>query len=401
MNSSMTENTDLVALKGDLAKVIDEVKSFAEQITDDAKKGRQTQDEIKARADEALTKMNDLDARVREIEQKGARPGGPPTAPTKSLGETFVESNEFKSFLGQGPTPRGVARISVETKNITSATGTWGSGTSPSNSLIMADRRPIVNLPDRPLVVRDLITPGQTGSNAIEYPVEGSFTNNAAPVAELATKPQSDLTFDLKSTTVKTIAHWMKASRQILDDAPMLRTYIDGRLRFGLEYVEEAQILYGDGTGQNLNGIITQATAYSGAFTVTGETNIDRLRLAALQANLALYPPSGYVLHPTDLAKIEMVKDGTGQYLIGDPQGELVPRLWGLPVVASLAITAGTFLTGAFRMGAQLFDRMAIEVLISTEDQDNFVKNAITIRAEERLALAVYRPGAFITGTLL
>lgn len=89
-----------------------------------------------------------------------------------------------------------------------------------------------------------------------------------------------------------------------------------------------------------------------------------------------------------------------GRYIIGDPQGTVAPRLWGLPVVASIAMSAGTFLTGAFKYGAQIFDRMAIEVMISTENADDFEKNMISIRAEERLALVVKRPAAFITGSL-
>jgi HK97 family phage major capsid protein len=260
----------------------------------------------------------------------------------------------------------------------------------------------MVQPPRRNLVVRDLLTPGSTRSNAIEYPVEtdNPMTTGAAVVSEGALKPQSNITFDLKSLPVRTIAHWMKASRQIMDDVPQLQSYIDGRLRYGLEYVEENELLYGDGTGQHLLGIIPQATAYAAAFAPTAPQAIDTLRLAALQATLALYPATGYVMHPTDWAKIELTKDGMNRYIVGDPQNQIAARLWTLPVVQTPAMQVSKFLTGAFRLGAQIFDRMSIEVLISTEDQDNFVRNMITIRAEERLALAVYRPAAFIYGTL-
>jgi HK97 family phage major capsid protein len=250
------------------------------------------------------------------------------------------------------------------------------------------------------MTIRDLLAPGNTVSNAIEYPVQTGFTNNAAVVAENTLKPLSDITTDLRSTPVRTIAHRVLASRQILDDAPMLQSFVDSQMRYGLEYAEEAELLNGDGTGQHLLGIIPQASTYSAAFPVTGETGIDRLRLAMLQGVLALYPMTGFVLNPVDWTKIEMVKDGMGRYLIGDPQGNVAPRLWGLPVVASLAMAQGAFLTGAFKYAAQIFDRLAVEVLLSTEDMDNFSRNMVTIRAEERLALAVYRPAAFITGPL-
>ena len=130
------------------------------------------------------------------------------------------------------------------------------------------------------------------------------------------------------------------------------------------------------------------------------EQALDRLRQAALQATLALYPATGFVLHPTNWSQIETLKDGQGRYLVGQPQGKLTKTLWGLPVVDTQAQPVNTFLTGAFMLGAQIFDRMSIEVLISTENVDDFERNLISIRGEERLALCVYRPAAFVTGTL-
>ena len=291
--------------------------------------------------------------------------------------------------------------MTIETKALLSATGTWGSTASVGNSLVMPDRQiPMQSLPMRQMTIRDLVAPGTTSSNAIEYAVQTTRTNNAAVVAENSLKPTSAYAWDLRSFPVRTIAHLVKASRQILDDAPGLQSTIDAEMRYGLDFAEEAEILNGDGTGQHLLGIIPQASAYSAAFDVTGETAIDRIRLAMLQGVLALYPMTGTVLNPTDWTKIEMLKDAQGRYIIGDPQGTVAPRLWGLPVVASLAMSAGTFLTGAFKYGAQIFDRMSIEVLISTENNDDFEKNMVTVRAEERLAFVVKRPAAFITGNL-
>ncbi|WP_307959503.1 phage major capsid protein [Sinorhizobium medicae] len=249
------------------------------------------------------------------------------------------------------------------------------------------------------MTVRDLISPGRMDGNALEYVRETGFTNSAAPVAETAAKPESDLKFDLVTTSAKVIAHWMKASRQILDDFSQLRSIIDQRLLYGLAYVEEGQLLNGDGTGQNLHGIIPQATAYAAAFTPDAPTAIDTLRLAQLQAALAEYPATGHVMHPTDWARIELEKDTTGRYIIGNPQGMIGPTLWGLPVVATQAIAVDKFLTGAFRLGAQLFDRWDARVEAGFVN-DDFIKNLVTILAEERLALAVYRPEAFIYGDL-
>jgi HK97 family phage major capsid protein len=382
------------------AKAFDEVKAIAEQAIAEAKKGIELSTSLKEKADEGLLTTNELKTQLTEIEQKLARRTGPADQDErKSLGELVIGNEDVKNRLLSG-NKKGAVNISIDTKTILSASGSWGATGSVSNSLVVADRQPLVSLPQRQMTVRDLLAPGETNSNAVEFAVQVARTNNAAVVAENTTKPYSNYTWNLQNFPVRTIAHLVKASRQILDDAPALRSTIDAEMRYGLEFAEEAELLYGDGTGAHLLGIVPQATAYSAAFAVTGETAIDRIRLAMLQGVLALYPMTGSVLNPTDWTKIEMLKDSMGRYIIGDPQGTVAPRLWGLPVVASIAMTAGTFLTGAFKYGAQIFDRMAIEVLISTENADDFEKNMISIRAEERLALVVKRPAAFITGNL-
>jgi len=391
---------DLRKLSIDLKTATDEVKSFAEKATTEMKNLGKMNEETKADADKALTTMNEISARLTEIEQKVSRRGsGDNTPDLKTLGQHIIDNEQVKALCAS---KAGQARVTIELKDLFSGASVWGPGVSPTSSLVIADRQPIVMPPMRRLVVRDLITPGTTASNAIEYPVETSdpHVTAASVVSEGALKPKTDITFDLRSVPVRTIAHRTKASRQIMDDAPQLQSYVDGRLRYGLQYVEENELLYGDGTGQHLLGIVPQATAYVGAFAPTNPQAIDVLRLASLQATLALYPATGYVLHPTDWAKIELTKDGMQRYLVGDPQNQIAKRLWTLPVVDTPAMTVSHFLTGAFQLGAQIFDRLSIEVMISTEDEDNFSRNMITIRAEERLALAVYRPQAFIYGTL-
>jgi HK97 family phage major capsid protein len=401
----MTEHTpeqEMKALATDLTKATEEVKKFAETVQTEMKNLGKVTEETKASADKALTEMGTFSTRLTDIEQKVARRQSAHVDEAKTLGALYIEDEGVKAFLAGNK--RGIARLSIEGKTVislTSATATVGATTSVGTSLVSPDRQALVPLPQRNLAVRDLLTPGETSSNAIEYARQVTFQNLAATVAEAAQKPQSDMTFNLVSAPVRTIAHFMKASRQILDDSPQLRSFIDGILTYGLKYVEDQQLLTGDGTGQNITGLVTAATAYSAPFTEpAGTTAIDRIRFAMLQAALALYPSTGIVLNPTDWAVIETLKDSLGRYIIGDPQGTVTPRLWGLPVVSTPAMAAGNFLTGAFRGGAQVFDRMQTEVLVSTEDSDNFQKNMVTVRAEERLALAIYVPAAFITGTL-
>ncbi|WP_151742890.1 MULTISPECIES: phage major capsid protein [unclassified Acinetobacter] len=389
---------NLELLTQEFKKQVDEVKGIAEEFKGKREHGDKIAEGAKQVADEAITKLNEAKARLDELEQKLARRPNDQPEEQKSLGRQFVESDQFKSLSGSAG-QRGKANFEIKATITSATTDTAGA----AGDLVQTTRLPgIIAKPDRKLTIRDLLMQGRMDGNALEYVKETGFTNNAGMVPEGGLKPQSDLKFDLVSTTAKVIAHHMKASRQILDDASQLQSYIDGRLRYGLAFKEEQQILNGDGTGQNLLGIIPQATAYvrPAGVTPSQETIIDTLRYAMLQAILAEYPASGHVLNPIDWASIETLKDTTGQYIIGNPQGTLNPTLWGLSVVQTQAITAGKFLTGAFSMGAQIFDRWLSRVEVATENEDDFVKNLVTILAEERLALAVYRPEAFVYGDL-
>jgi len=382
---------DLTKLAADFKEAADKVKSTAETHAAEIRNLGSATAETKEKADRALIEMNGLGERLKHVEQqlarRGKEDGGP--AVTKSAGEQVVESEEFEHFVKSGA--RGTIRL--ELKAITSVGGSAG-------DLIQPDRQAgILPLPRRRLTIRDLLAPGRTTSNSIEFIRQTGFTNNAAVVAETTLKPESGITFAPMTTPVRTIAHWVPVSRQAMDDAPQLRSLIDADLRYGLDYAEERELLTGDGTGQHLNGLITQATDYVAAFTPAMAQRVDTLRLAMLQATLAEYPATGIVLHPQDWAAIELLKEGTtGAYLLADPRASNGPRIWGLPVVETAAIDVDSFLVGSFARAAQIFDRMGTEVLISSEDRDNFVKNMLTVRAEKRLALAVKVPEALIFG---
>lgn len=379
---------ELATLAADLKQAADEVKKTAETTNTELKNLGKVTDETKQKADEALLKQNALSARLTEIEQKLVRGGDDGEAEHKSIGQQVADSEQIKAFSANGA--RGSVRVQV--KAITSASGSAG-------TLIQEQRLPgVMMLPQYPRRIRSLLNVARTTTNMIEYVKELGFTNNAGVVSETAEKPESTITFEEETAPVRTIAHWVHISRQAMDDAPQIQGIIDGRLRFGLEAAEEDEILNGDGTGQHLDGLISQATAYSAPFSVSGGTTIDTLRLAMLQASLALFPANGIVIHPTEWARIELTKTSDGAYLFANPQGVAGPTLWGLPVVATQAMSGDDFLVGAFNMAATIWDRMDTEVLISSEDRDNFIKNMLTVRAEKRLALAVYRPEALIYG---
>lgn len=390
----MALEQDIQTINASLKKVGDQIKEQAEAFAKNAKQN----EEVVAKVDGLLSKHGELQNSLTVTQQALAKleaNGAGGDVQHQSLGQQFVNADNVKAFLSQ-TTPRGRVDIPINAAITSLTTDADGS----AGDLVERTRVPgVVALPQRRMTVRDLLTPGTMDGSSLEYVKETGFTNNAAPVAEGAQKPESSIKFDLINTNAKVIAHFVKASRQILSDASQLASIIDGRLRYGLAFKEEGQLLNGDGTGQNLLGIIPQASAFVPPFDPAGtETNIDNIRLAMLQAFLAEYPATGHVMNPIDWARIELLKDTTGRYIIGNPQGSIGATLWNLPVVETQAIPVDKFLTGAFKLGAQVFDRWLARVEVATENGDDFVKNMVTILAEERLALAVYRPEAFIYG---
>lgn len=375
----------------------DEVKQLATDALGKAQAGEQISQSQKDQIDEALTKLNALTGlkeQVATLEQKIAEGGAGDADEQKSLGDMFVSDEKVRGKLEAGMSSGERVDLRIKATLTSLTTDAAGSvGDAIANTRLPG----ILPLAQRRLTVRDLISPGRMDGNTLEYVKETGWTNGAATVAEGTEKPSSDIKLDLVTTSAKVIAHWMKASRQVLSDISQLRSMIDERLIYGLKYVEELQLLKGDNTGQNLNGIIPQATAYAAPIALADLNIIDVMRLAMLQAALAEYPATGHVMHPTDWASIETLKDGEGRYIIGNPQGTTTPTLWGLPVVTTQAMTIRKFLTGAFKMGAQVFDRWDARVEAGFVN-DDFIKNLATILAEERIALAVYRPEAFVYG---
>lgn len=357
-------------------KQIGETGEVSKQLTADLAK---VQEEMKA----ASQRMFDL-------EQKAAAFGGDLDA-KKGFAEDVAEK-AIAGWDGKSTT--------VAVKSFAFANKALGSGAGSAGTLVVPDRLPGILMPGlRRLTIRQLMAQGRTGSNSIEYVRENVFTNGAAPVAEGALKPESQLTFTKETANVRTIAHWIQASRQIMDDAQMLESYVNNRLMYGLALKEEEQLLSGDGTGDNLLGVNAVAAAYDTALDVAGDTRADKLAHAIFQVTESEFEASGVVLNPRDWHQIALLKDENGNYIFGGPQAFASNLIWGLPVVPTKAQALGTFTTGAFDMASQVWDRMDASVEISREDRDNFVKNMLTILCEERLALTHYRPAAIIKGT--
>lgn len=335
-------------------------------------------------------------------------------ASTKTLGSLFIDSAEFKSLAGgrngaNMPSPfvlnRGDLAGMWAQKDIYSALPTGNPG-----SFGTIERDPIVVPPMRTRRVRDLFPVRTTTAAVVEYFQMTGFTNNASTVAErtgsaFGLKPQSSFAFVGQQAPVRTLAHWEAAHRNVLADEPQLRSIIDNELLYGLRLQEDAQILNGDGLGENLTGILntTGIQNYSwsdGATTPVADTKADAIRRAATLAFLAYYEPTGVVVHPNDWEDIELTKNEQGTYLMAvSMQMGSEARIWRMPIVDTPAIDQGTALVGAFGTGAQIYDREQASIRISEQHADFFVRNAIVILAEQRLALAVKRPESFVNVT--
>lgn len=351
----------------------------------------------------------------------------------RTLGQMFTDSPEFKAMvdkraskmedafeIGQYDITAGAKALAhgvpgMQFKDVYAALDSHvinaGVGT-----VIQFD--PLVPRGQRPTRVRDLFPVAATASNLIEFFrvmgwVEHAGDGNAQVVPDrdssttsgFGTKPKSNLRFQPDSAPVRTIAHWEAAHRNVINDVPQLQATINNELLYGLALKEDEQLLNGDGVGENIKGILR--TEGIQIYTApNNEIRSDSLRRASTLAMLANYPANGYVLHPNDWQEIELQKGSTaagggdGQYMLFTNIAIGVnAQLWRQPVVETPAIAQGTFLNGAFGAGAQVYDRQQASIRIADQHAEMFIQNAVAILCEERIALAVKRPEAFIRGT--
>jgi HK97 family phage major capsid protein len=265
------------------------------------------------------------------------------------------------------------------------------------------------------LTVRDALTARPTTAQIIDFVRVNSPMTIASPVPEASLKPENAMTFTTASERVKTVATLIPASKQVLDDFIELSGFIDTSLRFYVNLAVEQQLLSGDGTGENLHGLIPQATAFNVGLLIPshGWNKIDIIGTAIKQVTAAKeLQPTFIVLHPNDWWDVRLTKDGFGRYILGDPQsgamtdtgfGVTTPTLtiFGLRVIPTTSIAAGTFLVGSGSpIASEIRDRMEVVVDVSTEHLDFFARNLIMVRGECRLALVTKRPASYISGSL-
>lgn len=334
-----------------------------------------------------------------ELQQKGVRLQE--KAEAKSAGDQFVAADGFKAFAAGSALK---ARVDLK-EDFKAAINPI---TTPTGGVIEAYRRPSVLAGAfRPLTVEGLFPALPISSNAFEYVKEkdSGFVNGAAFVAEGAAKPFGSTDFEVVTGTVKTVAHLARVSKQLLADGPALVAYINQRLVYGVDLVVEDQLISGDGTGQNLSGILA-----TGNYTAHGATKadlpsknatlFDLILFAKTKVESAFYRPNCILLNPADWSALQMEKNTSGDYYLGHPATVAPKTLWGLPVWTTPAIASGKFIVGDFTQAATIWNRQGITVEMFEQDSDNVQKNLVTIRAERRLGFGVERPACLVGGDL-
>jgi HK97 family phage major capsid protein len=331
--------------------------------------------------------------RLVQLEQKASAEVEAPASTT--WGDQFVKNARYADFAGGN-----LNKLRVEVKN--TLTG--------SDTNVAPDRKAgIVSGAVLPFSMEALLPSTPTSSNAIEFTREASFTNSAAEAAEAAQKAESALTWSLVNMPISTVAHWIKISKQLAADNTALAAYVNSRMTYGVNQKVDTQLVVGNGVAPNIGGTFLAANytahGYSAAnITAFPATTLKRfalIRKVIGDLYAAGYPATAVLLNPTDWAsmEIELMTVAAGQTLFSVDAGG-TPRLFGLPVVQSIGLTAGNFQVGAFDQAYMVYNREGVTIEMSDSDGDNFQKNLITLRAERRLALATEKPAAVRGGLL-
>lgn len=369
------------------------------QLKESGDVAKAVKEELKSLAsanDEMARELKNAQQDLIELQQKGQKADEGKRA-QKSMGAQFVESEAFQAFKS-GSSTRG----RMEFKN--TIIGEGGSPQNPTNDIVpLQTMAGIVGGAFRSLRIKDILNTGVASGNTVHYTRELTFTNNAAETAEAAQKPESVVTFEGVDTPIRTIAHFLKVSKQVLDDAPALQSYLDRRLRYGVELRVESQIVNGNGTSPNISGFLDSGN-FTSLTAASGDTDFDFANKAKYKVIESDYMADYYLINPEDWGAMERLKTTDGEYIgstsaIGYLQNGLVPTLWGLPVIASNTVPQGT-LIAASRDASMYWDRQSTVVEIFDQNEDDVEKNLLTIRAETRGALSVFRPAAIVAGTL-
>jgi HK97 family phage major capsid protein len=375
-----------------------EQKTFVAKANEELKNLGTVTSETKTAIELLSKRIDDMDAEAQRKAAEGKREEKPWTNELK-------ESDAMQRFI-RGESGR--AKVEVKDLNVFdrktfTAASSAGFATS---GVYQIDRTPGIVLEARRRVHPQDVLPSRPTSLAfVDFVKVNAAIADASPQGgEGEEKFENATTVTTVSRKVETIATYIKVSKQALSDWSELEGYLTGSLFYAVQKKLGQQIYAGAGTTNYVSGLVTNSTAFNTALlsAPAGWTKIDAIAAAAQQVDIAEEEPANFVmLNPSDAWDIRRTKDGEERYIIGNPTSNAPFSLWGLNVVESTVVTAGTFLVGSTSpAAAEIRNRQGITVELFMQNEDDAIKNLVTIRAEARLALVVYRPGAFIYGSL-
>jgi HK97 family phage major capsid protein len=387
------------AIKSQLDSVLAKLESN-EALISDVKSMKEAGEEFRKNLSAETAKLNEkADALQAQLDGVDARTqagfaGNKKAATFSSELEKAFSGDSFANYKSGNSNK---VKIELEMKG-----GDMTVGNSYTGEVIPAERVPDLKYtPNRKVNVRQLLPVGQTSSNLIRFVRESAYDNAAAPTAQGSAKPQSDFDLTAIDRSVRTIPTFMRLTKEMLDDTPGLIAYLSSRAPSKLLNVEDTQLLYGSGIGQNLNGFATDGSAWTTVKFGTLINRFDVLAAAVVQTTKNEYSPNAIMINPTDYLALVSVKDTYGEYIIPSyvtmTGGQMF--ILGVPVYAINGVVAGDFFVGDFALGSQLFVRQGITLEFFEQDADNVTKNFVTVRVEERIALAVYTSQSIVYGS--
>lgn len=360
------------------AKMAQQALKYEQQIKETGDANAELKQSIEKMGEERKSLLD----RLTDLEQKGVRTPDEEKE-VRSLGEQFANSAEFKAMQADNAN----ARTRVEVKNTL---------ISNANTVLPQQVQRLVPGAFVPLTVYGSLPHAPATSNSVEGLRETAFTNDAAEVSEGALKPESDLTFGPWDFPVRTIAHWIKVSKNLLSDSAAVAAYIDNRLSYGVMERVDKQLMIGDGTSPNLSGILDGGN-YTVYTPTPGDNLVDAIGRAKWQLWAAGWIPNAVYVNPADWGAMELAKGADGHYLYGIPGLTVARNPFDVQVIPSPFVPAGQFAIGAFNRSVTVWDRQGVVVEAGYVDKD-FVHNLVTLRAEMRMALEITIPSAILGG---
>ena len=308
-----------------------------------------------------------------------------------SLGEAIEKSADNIAKLGRGE--QKSTSFILNTKTV----GNMTESVNLTGDIPREYANRVYALPSRKVHVRTLLPVGTISQGLFTFPKETGGEGAPAPQVQGSAKAQVDFDITMTNAPAQVIAGYVKISRQMLDDVPAMTSFLQSRLLEKYLIAEDNQLLYGAGTGVNLQGITGVAAAATGASTV----DVEQLVQAISQLEATDYSATGILINPADWANIVNTKNTASAYslpgsTVVTTDGQL--SIAGIPIFKSTAITVDKFLVGDWSMGAQIMQRDGISVQFFDQDGNNAVENMITVRVEARIAFPIYYNSAFVYG---